>query len=51
MIAATVWELGAGDVDDALASTLWYLMYEAHEVLVGVTESHATSDTALEEAG
>lgn len=50
VIAATVWELGTGDVDDALAGTGRYLMNEAYKVLIGITEAHASADTALEEA-
>jgi hypothetical protein len=50
VIAAAVWELSAGDVDDALAGTGRYLMNETYEVLVGITEAHASADTALEEA-
>jgi len=50
MIAATVWELGAGDIDDALTGTSRYLMNEAYQVLIGITEAHASADTALEEA-
>ena len=50
VIAAAVWELGAGDVDDALAGTGRYLMNETYEVLVGITEAHASADAALEEA-
>ena len=49
MVAATVRELGAGDVDDALAGTGRYLMNEAYEVLVGIAEAHASTDAALEE--
>ena len=49
MIAAAVWELGAGNVDDALPCTGGNLMHKAHEVLVGVAEAHASSDAALEE--
>ena len=49
MVAATVRELGRGDVDDTLAGTTWNLVYEAHQVLVGVAETHTTTDTALEE--
>ena len=49
MIAAAVWELGAGNVDDALPCTGGNLMHKANEVLVGVAEAHATTDAALEE--
>ena len=47
VIAATVRELGAGDIDDALAGTGRYLMNEAYEVLVGIAEAHASTDAAL----
>ena len=50
VIAATVWELGAGDIDDALAGTGRYLMNEAYEVLVGIAKAHASADAALEKA-
>ena len=49
VIAAAVWELGAGDIDDALAGTGRYLMNETYEVLVGIAEAHASTDAALEE--
>ena len=51
MVAAAVGELCGGDVDDALTGARGYLMDEAHEVLVGVAEAHATADAALEERG
>ena len=43
MIAAAVWELGAGNVDDALPCTGGNLMHKAHEGLGGVAEAHATT--------
>ena len=49
VVAATVRELGAGDIDDALAGTGRYLMNETYEVLVGIAEAHASTDAALEE--
>ena len=49
MVASSVGKLGSGDVEDALPGAGWYLMDEAHKVLVGVAESHATPDAALEE--
>ena len=49
VIAAAVRELGAGDIDDALAGTGRYLMNETYEVLVGIAEAHASTDAALEE--
>ena len=49
VIATAVRELGAGDVDDALAGTGRNLMNEAYEVLVGIAEAHASTDAALEE--
>ena len=51
MVAATVGELRGGYVDDTLARTARYLMDKAHQVLVGVAESHASSDATLEERG
>ena len=50
MIAATIRELSAGYIDDALTGTSRYLMNEAYQVLIGITEAHASADTALEEA-
>lgn len=50
MIAATVWELSAGNIDDALTGTGRYLMNEAYQVLIGIAEAHASADTTLEEA-
>ena len=34
VVAATVGELRRGNIDDALTGTAWYLVYEAHKVLV-----------------
>ena len=51
VVTSAVGELRRCDVDDTLTGTWWYLMYETHEVLVGVTEPHATSHAALEEGG
>ena len=39
VVAAAVRELGAGDIDDALAGTGRYLMNETYEVLVGIAEA------------
>ena len=51
VIAAAVGELRRGNVDDALTGSRWYLVDEAHKVLVGVAEAHSPSYAALEEAG
>ena len=51
VVTATVGELRGSDVDDALTSAWGYLMDEAHEVLIGVAEAHATTYAALEERG
>ena len=49
VIATTVRELGRSDVDDTFTSTTWNLMYEANEILIRITEAHATTYTTLEE--
>jgi len=49
VVATTIRELCRSDVDDALTSTWRYLMNKAHEVLIGITEAHATTYTTLEE--
>ena len=49
MIATSVGELRRSDVDDALTGTGRNLMDEAHEVLIGIAEAHATTNTTLEE--
>ena len=51
VVATAVGELGGGDVDDALARTLGYLVDKPHKVLVGVAESHAAANAALKERG
>ena len=51
MVATTIGELGRSDVDDTLTSTWGNLMHEAHEVLIGVAETHTTTYTTLEERG
>jgi len=49
VIASAIRELCGGDVDDTLTCTRGYLMNESYEVLVRVTESHASAYTTLEE--
>jgi hypothetical protein len=49
VVASSVGELCRGDIDNTLTCTGRNLVYETYEVLVGVTESHASSYTALEE--
>ena len=49
MITTSVRKLCGGDVDDSFTSPAWHLMHETHKVLIGITESHATSHTTLEE--
>ena len=49
MVATSVRELCRSYIDDAFASTRRHLMNEAHKILVGVAEAHATTHTALEE--
>ena len=49
MVASSVRELGRSYVYDTFAGTLRNLMHEAHEVLIGVTETHSTADAALKE--
>ena len=51
VVASSVGELRGGYVDDSFAGSFRYLMHEAHEVLVGVAETHSTTDAALEERG
>src|SRR5690554_4592138 len=48
VVAGAIGELRGGDVDDPLAGPLGDLMYKAKQILVGVAEAHAASDTALE---
>ena len=49
VVAAAVGELCGCNVEYALAGTLGNLMYESHEVLIAVAESHASSHAAFEE--
>ena len=42
VVASSVGELGRSYVDDSFAGSFRYLMHEAHEVLVGVAETHST---------
>ena len=51
VIASAVGELGGGDVEDALPRPGGDLVDEAHQVLVGIAETHAAADAALEETG
>ena len=48
MIASAVGELGGSDIYDTLLSTVGYLVNEAQDILVGITEAHAAADTGLE---
>ena len=49
VVAAAVGKLGRCNIDYALAGTLRYLMNKTNQVLVGVTESHASAYAALKE--
>ena len=49
MVATSIRELCRGNVDNSLPCSFRYLVYESHKVLVGVTESHSTTNAALEE--
>jgi len=51
LITPSVGELGGGNVEDPLAGTRGYLVDEPDEVLVGISESHATANTRLEIGG
>ena len=51
MVAASVGELGSGDVQYTLAGTVRHHVHYAGQVLVGIAETHSTSDSALEIAG
>ena len=48
MIAAAVRKLCRSDVDDTLSCTVRYLMNEAEDILIGISEAHSSADTALE---
>ena len=48
VIASAVFQLCRCQVDQTLSCSVRNLVYKAQQVLVGVTESHATADTALE---
>ena len=49
MVASAIGKLGRCDIYYALAGTLRNLMHESNQVLVGVTESHASANAALKE--
>ena len=49
MIASAIGELCRGDIDDALTGTTGHEMHKSDKVLIGVTESHTTSHSTLEE--
>ncbi len=51
MVAAAVGELRGGDVEDALPRPVGNEVADARQVLVGVAETHAAADAALEVAG
>ena len=51
VVTSAVGELGGSDVDDAFACPLGNLMDKPDEILIGVAESHPTSDTAFKEGG
>jgi hypothetical protein len=42
-----VLELGGSDIDDTLSCTIRDQMYEAEQILAGITEAHATTDARL----
>ena len=48
VVASAVGELSRSDVDETLSCALGNLMYKAEDILIGVTEAHASADTALE---
>ena len=47
MVSAAVLELGGSDIDDTLSCTIRDQMYEAEQILAGITEAHATTDSRL----
>ena len=47
MIGTSVFELSGGNINDTLSCPFWNQMYESEQILAGVTESHATSDTGF----
>ena len=49
MVTASVRKLCRGNIYDTLACSAWHLMDKAHEVLIGIAESHATSHSTLKE--
>src|SRR3712207_4930913 len=51
MVTASIGKLGGRNVNDSLAGTLRNLMHKAHEVLITIAESHATTYATLEETG
>ena len=48
VIASAVFQLCGSQIDQTLSCSVRNLVYEAQQVLVGVTEAHTTTDTALE---
>ena len=51
MVTTAVRELGRSNVDDALAGPFRNHMHDTGKVLVGIPETHAPADAALEVAG
>ena len=49
MVASAVGELGSGDIQDSLTRTRRDLVHKAHQILIRIAETHATSYAALEE--
>ena len=48
VIAAAVLKLGGSQVDQSISCSVRNLVDEAEDILVGITEAHASADTALE---
>src|SRR5690554_195920 len=48
VVAGAIVKLRGGDVNDPLAGPFGDLMYEAEQILVGVTKTHPAPDAALE---
>ncbi len=47
VISRTILKLGRGDIDDALSCPIRNQMHEAEQVLVGITEAHASADAGF----
>ncbi len=47
MVSAAVLKLGGSDVQDSFPCTIRDQMYEAEQLLAGITESHASSCTGF----